>query len=148
MNTIFDKTTREQLLKRIQLLNENSRAQWGSMTVYQMLQHCILADEMYLGNKQYKRVLIGLLFGKIALRSILKNDAPMPRGAKTKSAFLTQKTSGDIEAAKQKWMAMLNEYEQFGSRSIVHWFFGRMTKEQVGQLVYKHADHHLRQFNC
>jgi len=29
----------------------------------------------------------------------------------------------------------------------MHPFFGKMTKEQVGYLAYKHTDHHLWQFN-
>jgi hypothetical protein len=41
---------------------------------------------------------------------------------------------------------LLNEYAHYANPSFFHTFFGKMTKEQVGQLVYKHADHHLRQF--
>ena len=41
----------------------------------------------------------------------------------------------------------LNAYEHFNVTGFVHWFFGKMTREQIGQLVYKHTDHHLRQFN-
>ena len=30
----------------------------------------------------------------------------------------------------------------------IHPFAGKMNEEQNGWLPYKHADHHLRQFNC
>ena len=41
MQTIFDKTNRDELIKRINALNENSKAQWGKMNICQMLKHCI-----------------------------------------------------------------------------------------------------------
>jgi hypothetical protein len=39
------------------------------------------------------------------------------------------------------------EYAHFPHPVVFHTFFGKITKEQAGQLAYKHADHHLRQFN-
>jgi len=58
MKTVFDKATRDELTGRINTLNENSTAQWGGMNIYQMLKHCTLAEEMYLGKKLYKRVFL------------------------------------------------------------------------------------------
>jgi hypothetical protein len=45
MNSVFDKATRDELISRINTLNENSTAQWGKMNIYQMLKHCILWEE-------------------------------------------------------------------------------------------------------
>lgn len=140
--------TRTKLLQRIQQLNSNSLPKWGRMTVYQMIRHCLLAEHMFQGKKQYKQVLMGRLFGKMALKSILKEGALMPRNAKASDDFLEPQTTGDVETAKQEWVTAINGWEQSASAEITHWFFGRMTKEQAGQFVYKHTDHHLRQFNC
>ena len=147
MKSIFDTATRDELISRINTLNEKSTRQWGKMNVYQMLKHCILAEEMYLGKKKYGRVLLGRLFGKVALKSLLKDEKPMSRNAPTRSQFKIKENEGDIEPEKGKWIALLNEYADFSNPRFVHWFFGAMTKEQVGYFVYKHADHHLRQFN-
>ena len=38
MKTIFDKTTRDELIYRIDSLNENNTPQWGKMNIYQMEQ--------------------------------------------------------------------------------------------------------------
>ena len=65
MKTLFDKTTRDELINRINTINENSTAQWGKMNVYQMLKHCTLWQEMILGKKKYKQPFIGRLFGKM-----------------------------------------------------------------------------------
>ena len=147
MKTVLDKATREELISRINSLNENNKAEWGKMNAYQMLKHCAIAEESYLGKKKYKRTFLGRLIGKKVLKNILKDETPMMRNAKTSDAFIVT-DNGDIETEKKKWIALLNEYENFSTGSIEHWFFGPMTQEQIGYFSYKHADHHLRQFNC
>jgi hypothetical protein len=146
MKTIFDKTTRDELISRIATLNENSSAKWGKMNVYQMLKHCCLSEELYLGKKKYSRIFLGRIFGKIALKSILKENAPFPKNAKTRKNFIVT-GNGDVEEEKKELILLINEYETFSKPFVVHWFFGKMTKEQIGALSYKHLDHHLQQFN-
>jgi len=147
MKTIFDPETRDQLISRINTLDENSTPQWGKMNIYQMLKHCTIAEEMYLGKTIHKRTLLGRVLGKWALNNMLKDESPMGKNAPTDSAFIVTETGGDVNAVKNKWIALLQEYSNYSNPNLVHWFFGSMTKEQVGQFVYKHADHHLRQFN-
>ena len=148
MKTVFDAETRNELIKRINNLNENSVAQWGKMNVYQMIKHCILADENYLGKKNYPRAFIGRLIGKIALKGMLKDDKPMGRNAPTGKDFKITETAGNLAGEKAKWIAAIREYKDFTNPYFVHWFFGKMTKEQIGFFAYKHNDHHLRQFGC
>jgi len=146
MKSVLDKDTRNELINRINALNEKSTAQWGKMNVYQMLKHCVLCEELYLGKIKHKRVFMGRLFGKIGLKNILREDKPFPKSAPTSEVFKVKEENGDIAAEKKNWIALIEEYENY-SNDFVHWFFGRMTKEQVGYFVYKHNDHHLRQFN-
>ena len=40
MKTIFDQSTRDHLISRINKLSEESTAQWGRMNIYQMVKHC------------------------------------------------------------------------------------------------------------
>src|SRR5665811_1582683 len=107
MKSIFDKTTRDELINRINLLNENSTAQWGKMNIYQMLKHCTLCEEMYLGKKKYKRAFIGRVFGKIGLKNLLKNENPLQRNSPTSSEFKIKEISGDVIAEKFKWIALI-----------------------------------------
>src|SRR5262245_56282057 len=132
MKTIFDKTTRDEVITRINTLNDSSTAQWGSMNVYQMLKHCTLCDEMYLGRKKYKRSFIGRLFGSIGLRNLLKDEKPMQRNAPTGAAFKVREKQGDVDAEKKKWISLLEEYAIYPDNDFIHWFFGKMTKEQLG----------------
>jgi Protein of unknown function (DUF1569) len=146
MKTVFDTSTRNELISRINSLNENSRSQWGKMTVDQMLKHCRLWEEMASGEKKYKQVFIGRLFGKMALRNLLKNDNPLSRNTPTIPELRIIDTA-DIEAEKKKWVALMEGYANFSNDNFIHPFFGKISKEQTGCLAYKHADHHLRQFN-
>ena len=147
MRTVMDTATRAELISRINSLGERSAAQWGKMNVYQMLKHCRLWEEMALGKTHYKRVLMGRLFGRIALRSVLRDDAPLGRNSPTIPAMKIT-GNGDVAAEKAKWIAQITAYEHMPEQDMMHPFFGKVTKEQTGYMAYKHADHHLRQFNC
>jgi hypothetical protein len=145
MKSILDKATRDEVISRIHQLNESSNAEWGQMNVYQMVRHCVLCDELYQGKSTHKRSFMGRLFGKAALKNLL-SDQPFPKNAPTSKAFKVKDEDGDVEAEKNKWIALIQAYEHY-SNDYIHWFFGKMSKEQLGQFVYKHHDHHLRQFD-
>ena len=145
MRTIFDYNTCLELIDRIDKLSGQSKAGWGKMNIYQMLKHCTMSEEMILGKKPYKRLFIGRLFGKIALSTVLKGDGPMKKSQPTHPE-LKIKGNGNVEAQKQKWISLLKEYASYGNTNYIHPFFGKMTLDQIGQFVYKHTDHHLRQF--
>jgi hypothetical protein len=146
MKTVLDKATRDELAARIETLTENSQAQWGKMTAAQMLKHSTLWDEMAQGKTTYKQSFIGKLFGKMALRDIMK-DEPMKKNLPTVPAF---KITGHVDFAteKSKWLQLVGEYGPAYNDGFLHPFFGTMTREDTGRLVYKHVDHHLRQFNA
>ncbi|MEO5944894.1 MAG: DUF1569 domain-containing protein [Ferruginibacter sp.] len=146
MKSVFEKETRDELISRINSLNENSTAQWGKMNVSQMIKHCTQWDEMALGKKKYKQSFIGKLLGKMALKDMMK-DEPIKKNLPTVPSFKI-KESGNVEEEKSKWINSIKEYEHFSNDRFIHPFFGRMTKENTGIMVYKHADHHLKQFNC
>ena len=146
MKTIFDTSTKDELINRIESLTENSTAQWGKMNVSQMLKHCTQWDEMALGKTKYKQSFLGKLFGKMALKNMMK-DEPLKKNLPTVPSFVI-KDNTDFAAEKRKWIRLLNEYEHFSNDGFIHPFFGAMTKENTGYVVFKHADHHLKQFGA
>jgi Protein of unknown function (DUF1569) len=148
MNTIFETKTRNELIGRINTLNEGSPAQWGKMSINQMVRHCTLWEEMALGKTKLNRALLGRLFGKMALKGFLKDDSPMRRNVPSSPELkVTENIKDNFAAEKKLWIGLIDEYAHFSNFDFVHPFFGKMTKEQVGCLAYKHTDHHLRQFN-
>lgn len=146
MKSVLDASTREELIRRIDSLNESSVAQWGKMNVYQMLKHCSRWDEMVHNNKMGKRVFIGRIIGAMALRSVLKDDKPLGKNEPTLPELVI-KENGDVADEKAKWILRIKQYEHYSHNYFVHPFFGKMTREQIGRFAYKHTDHHLRQFN-
>lgn len=148
MKTIFNNSSREQLIGRINLINQNSNAEWGKMNVFQMLIHNTYWNGWILGKEKhsYKQTFLGKIFGKIALKKMIKDEKPFARNIPTSDQFKAKELNGDLEAEKLKWISLIDEYENYSNPNFVHDFFGKMTKEEIGILVYKHTDHHLRQF--
>ena len=148
MNTIFNKRIREEFIHRINSINENSTILWGKMNVFQMVKHNTYWNGWILGkdNHTYKQAFIGKIFGKLALIKMIKDEKPLDKNIPTSAQFKVKEIAGNIENEKEKWISLLNEYENYSNPDFIHDFFGKMTKEQVGYLVYKHTDHHLRQF--
>ena len=148
MKTIFDSSAREELIARIHLLNLHSTAQWGKMNVFQMVKHNTYWNGWILGegNHTYKQTLLGMVFGGIALRKMIRDEKPFDKNIPTSSHFKVKEINGDLETEKLKWIALTKAYEHYNNPAFVHDFFGRISPEQIGILVFKHSDHHLRQF--
>ncbi|MEM9885539.1 MAG: DUF1569 domain-containing protein [Bacteroidota bacterium] len=148
MKDIFKQDTIDAFKLRIANITADSSAQWGKMNAYQMLKHCTENDKMMTSERQFKRLFIGRIFGKMSLRSSTKDDKPLARNSPTHPDLII-KESGDVETQKQAWLKVLEGYytkpaatfEQF-----THPFFGKMTPQQISIWAYKHIDHHLRQF--
>ncbi|NLR65727.1 DinB family protein [Chitinophaga varians] len=147
MKTIFDHSTRTELINRIDTLNDRSKAQWGKMDVWQMTKHCTIWFEWIMGknNPTYKQEWLGRIFGKMALKSNTKDDRPMQKNMPAGKQAVKEK-GGDVEQQKKIWINLIAECEHYSNPAFIHDFFGKMTTEQIGVFAYKHADHHLRQF--
>ncbi len=145
MKSIFDKNNYDELIGRIQKLSSSSTPAWGKMTINEMLHHLNLTVEAPLGKiqTQGKPNFIMKLF-----KSVLYNDKPFGKNDPTPKDF---KTKGDFDFAteKEKCLSNLSEIFNKGIKGVYkqHVFFGEITSEQWGLHFYKHADHHLKQFN-
>ncbi len=148
MKNIFKAQTINELADRIEQITMNSTPQWGKMNVYQMLKHCTENEKLMLREATYKRRFIGRIFGKMALKSSIKDEAPLARNSPTHPA-LKFTGNGDVEQQKKEWLEVLVKYptkKATDYKDFVHPFFGKMESEQISRLAYKHIDHHLRQF--
>lgn len=149
MKSIFEKSVRDEIIIRIGSLQADSKPHWGKMNVTQMVKHCCLCEEYYFGNIFIRRSVAGRIFGKIAIRGILKNeDSALKKNAPTSPQFIVTENIDDLENEKLKWKSLIERYTSFNKKEFTHWFFGTMTKEELGQFIYKHCDHHLRQFGA
>lgn len=146
MKSVFEVQIREEIISRIRALQAGQEPLWGSMTMYQMLKHCSLWEDMIFGKNKYKQVFLGKIFGKMALKGALKDERHLGKNSPT-IPDLKIVGDGDIQLQKEEWISKIKAYENFPDHAIMHPFFGKMTKEQAGYFAYKHTDHHLRQFN-
>jgi|SRR6478672_734456 len=148
MKSIFDTGISDEIESRINTIDETSKAHWGKMDAFQMVKHCTLCDDMVQGKITIKRVFIGKLIGKMMLRKVLKDEGPFGKNSPTSPVLTTVSHTGDLNQQKKEWIVRIRNYDNYGNFNFVHPFFGSMSKEQIGVFVYKHADHHLRQFGA
>lgn len=146
MKTLFDKETRDEIAARVRRIERDAKAQWGKMNAYQMLRHCTLWEDMAFGKIATKRAFIGRIFGRMALKAVLKDSSPLRKNSPTVPALLVKEETGDIAWQKKEWLDRIGMYGTADLPGMEHPFFGEMSRQQVGQMAYKHADHHLRQF--
>ena len=88
MKNLFEGATVEEVKGRMAQLRPDSERQWGKMNPAQALAHCSAAMEMAMGEKFPPRILIGRLLGRLAKKSMIVNEKPMPRNSGTDKSLV------------------------------------------------------------
>ena len=149
MKSIFNKSTIAEFKERIKKLNETNKAQWGKMNAKQMLKHCIENERMLLREKTFKPVFIGKIFGKMALKSDIKDDRPLGKNSPTHPDLRIKEVNEPFDKLVAEWITLLDKYpsiEPSHYSDFRHPFFQKMDASKVSPFAVKHVDHHLRQF--
>lgn len=143
--TLFERATREGLLRRMETVASDRRPLWGKMNAGQMLAHVNAALAMATGELKTapKKSPLANPLGRWLVIYVMK----WPQGTPTAPELLA------VEPAE--WAADLERFRELLEAAGTHageWprhpAFGRMTGKQWGDLGYKHLDHHLRQFGA
>ncbi len=144
MKSLFDQSTHNEILKRIDSLHENSERQWGKMTPGQMAWHCQFPLAIGVKNKNQGN---GNLFVKLFFKKQMYNEKPFRKNLPT-APNLKAKEPKDITNEKTKLKDLVNQFYECRNRTSwnPHPLFGKFTHEQWGKVQYKHLDHHLKQF--
>lgn len=147
MKTIFTHMHTAEVLNRIDKLSPNSQPQWGKMHVAQMLAHCSSFQDIAMGNSFPPRSWLGVIVGRFA-KQIIYNDKKSPHNLSTiPTILIADDREFDIE--KEKLKQKIITFQNNGPEKCTthpHPFFGKLTSEQWGKGIYKHLDHHLKQF--
>ena len=141
------KETFDEIVSRIHRLQPNSQQLWGKMTVSQMLSHITQALKVVTEDTPPPRMFTGRLFGWL-LKKKVYDDSPMQKNLPTVPSFLVCDDK-NLEQERQKILKQLKilwAKGQNGVHYIAHPFFGKLTGEQWGIGIWKHIDHHLKQF--
>lgn len=137
------------MVGRINSLTPDSKAIWGKMSVSQMLAHCGEPIKAGFGEIKLKRGLAGILFGRIAKKTML-GEKPFKHGLPTDKKFIF-KDDLNFDDEKNKLIALVSRIAENGPAGISkepHPFFGQLTTEEWDALTWKHLDHHLNQFGA
>ena len=147
MKNLFEPGAKDEVLSRIERLQPSSQRHWGKMDVSQMLAHCSAALEMASGKIVPKRVLIGRLIGPL-FRHLLTDDKPFSRNNPT-SKELKIADPRDFARERERLSQCIQQFHKGGVSGCTrhpHPFFGPLTPMEWGTGMYKHLDHHLKQF--
>ena len=146
MGSIHNESDRAAIVNRMRSLTTSSTRRWGTMDVTAMLKHLHLSALMTLGEMEVpsanKRV-----FHVFPLKHLLLYVVPFPKGAPTAPKL----TPVDAASMEEERAAVLELIERIGTgpsegAGPAHPLFGPLTWREWGVVMYKHADHHLKQF--
>ncbi len=147
-STIFNPHDYQQILNRLEQLSSTSSNRWGKMNVNQMLVHC--SHQLKLGLGMIKQeALEGSPFMRTGLvKWLVLFVIPWTRGLPTpaKMNVIEQQISvKDFDAEKKVLLDHLDQVQQY-PKLLPHPFFGALDEKYWGRLIWKHLDHHLKQF--
>jgi len=148
MKNLFQPDAAEQIERRIAALKPESRAHWGTMNVAQMVAHCSAGLELASGDRRPPRALAGRLIGWAIKPMVLRDDAPMRRNSPTVEGLVVN-DERDLEIERKRLLGLIGRFVTAGSNGCTqhpHSFFGSLSPDEWAILMYKHLDHHLRQF--
>jgi hypothetical protein len=148
MKNLFEAATAKEIKERIAKLEPKSERQWGKMTAPQAMAHCSVAMEWAVGDSVAPRMFVGRILGPMAKSQVLKDEKPMRRNTPTAKSLVVA-DERDLGKERERLCALVDRFAVSGPPGCTrhpHTFFGRLTPEEWATLMYKHLDHHLRQF--
>lgn len=145
MKTMWQQEACEEVLARAGKLQPNAPAQWGKMNCSRMLVHVTDGLRMATGELQVAPKSTPLKFTPI--KKLVIYWLPFPKGAPTAPELLAR-TPGEWELEVAQFQQAM---QQFTARSQQqqwpeHPAFGKLSTEDWGVLMYRHIDHHFKQF--
>ena len=148
MKNLFDVALANQVKQRIHSLRIDSERQWGKMGPAQTIAHCASGLEMGLGEIKPPRALMGRLIGSAIKPKVVGNDEPLRRNSLTVGELIIR-DDRDLDVERVRLCSLIDKFVSGGASVCTthpHPFFGPLTPPEWAVLMYKHLDHHLRQF--
>ncbi|MGB9071349.1 MAG: DUF1569 domain-containing protein [Terriglobales bacterium] len=147
MQNLFQEAAVGEVISRLDKLQPASQRQWGKMDVAQMMAHCSTTLDMAAGRLVLPRLLVGRILGPF-VRPVFTNDKPFSRNAPTDEK-LKISDQRDFVREQEGLKQRVRQFHQGGETQCMkhpHPFFGPLTPHEWSTGMYKHLDHHLRQF--
>jgi hypothetical protein len=146
MNSIYDKASNDAIIARINQLTPETEGLWGKMNVDQMFKHCTSVIGVAFGENEIKVNLMMRVLGRVAKNKVLNNE--FLHNSPTAKEFVFIETY-DFEQSRNELIEKFSRFAKEGTHAIKtnnHPFWGKMSYEDWDKLMWRHMDHHLRQF--
>jgi hypothetical protein len=147
MNNLYLQESVNLIKNRINQLENKAEPLWGEMNVAQMLSHCKYALDMASCEINPPRILLGRVLGPL-VKQFYYNERPFSKNAPT-DPMVKVANQREFDTEKKELIVKLDYFHKAGEEqctSYPHPFFGKFTPQQWSIGMYKHLDHHLRQF--
>jgi hypothetical protein len=148
MKNLFDPAAVNEVKARLGRLGPESGRRWGTMAAAQAVAHCSAGLELATGDRLPPRAFLGRILGWVVKPLALGNDEPMRRNSPTVKSLVVE-DERDLGTERERLYGLIDGFAARGPEGCTthpHSFFGRLTAEEWATLMYKHLDHHLRQF--
>ena len=147
MKSIWQDQSRCELNDRVGRLAWDCRAQWGKFTAPKMVCHLAESLKMAMGDLNVAPKSSPIRYPP--LKQLIVYLAPFPKGVPTAPELLARdprEWANDV-ADVQSLLARAGSARTTDSWP-EHPVFGKLSTRAWGVLIYRHMDHHLRQFGA
>ena len=147
MKNLTELAINQEVLGRLKKLSPNSNRLWGKMSVTQMLGHC--AAQIKLANGEVKGKALMPSFMQFIAKQSFGFVIPWPKNLPTAPEMVISNPE-EFQIEMETLIANMETFrlQPIDAKLEAHPIFGKMRKEEWGKIIYKHLDHHLKQFGA
>lgn len=145
MKSMWQAETQREMAERLTRLTADQQAQWGKMTAPRMVAHLTQSFKAAIGELRVAPKHSPLRYSP--LKELVIYWLPFPRNVPTSPEMLAlEPTEWAPDVAQLQ--NLMRRFAAKDPKSVFpdHAAFGRLSGAQYGILMYRHADHHFRQF--
>jgi len=145
MRSVWNGADYRELCTRMERLTPDATPRWGKFTAPQMVCHLVDALRMARGTLPVRPKNLPIRYPP--LKQLIIYWLPFPKGAPTAPELLARQATewhGELQELKREF----EHFQKGGPEGpfVPHPAFGSLTPRAWGVLVYRHTDHHLKQF--
>ncbi|MBI4911799.1 MAG: DUF1569 domain-containing protein [Acidobacteria bacterium] len=143
----FDPSEIQSLVSRLGSLQVGSAPRWGRMDPAQMCAHCCTPYQQLRGEKGGGPLPLRLL-ARLFFKGSVVGEQPFKKNIPTPPAFRVA-DSRKLDSERERLVGFIREFHGQGAAAFegrTHVTFGPLKAGEWSNLLWKHLDHHLRQF--
>src|SRR5215203_4159869 len=145
MKSIWNDADYRELRERLERLRPDAPAKWGKFTAPQMV--CHLADALRMASCELPVASKKLPIRFTPIKQLIVYWLPFPKGAPTAPQLICRKPTewaAEVQDLRQELDSIVKRDPK--GPWLPHPAFGDLTPRAWGVLIYRHTDHHFKQF--